>query len=193
MAGEHGADSPTWLETAVKVGVSLVPYAGGALEVLVGDTLERRRSRVREFGESAVGAFGDPHEFAVKLASDERLADLLLQGAVAASATALRQKRVAIGRVVAQAARDDAEVELMQLLMLALADLDAPHFSTLAKISERGSDQDAARGVAEAAPEPVIARLATNGTLQQTGTFGGGLATVGVSSFGKQLLDYVAE
>src|SRR3954453_10371987 len=137
MAIERTGSAPSWMETVVKAGVSAVPVIGGSLATVIGDTLERRRDRVSEFGEAAVAALGSQEALLDRLQVDERVSDLFVDGAVAASSTSMQAKRKAMGKVVARAASDDAEIELMQLVMSALADLDAPHFSTLAKIAGR--------------------------------------------------------
>jgi hypothetical protein len=98
-----------------------------------------------------------------------------------------------MGRVVARAASDDAEVEMMQLVMSALGDLDSPHFSTLAKVREGGEgNPDWARSVADSAPDPVVAALIRHGTVATVGTYDGGLAVTDLTPFGRMLLDYVA-
>jgi hypothetical protein len=194
MTIERRGSAPSWMETVVKAGVSAVPVIGGSLATVIGDTLERRRERVSEFGEAAVAALGSPETLLERLHADERVSDLFLDGAVAASSTSLRAKRRAMGRVVANAASDDAEVELMQLVMSVLVDLDAPHFAVLGKIAEGGEENlDWARSVADAAPDPVVAALIRHGTVATAGTFGGGLAVSGLTSFGRLLLEYVAD
>lgn len=111
---------------------------------------------------------------------------------MAASATGLQSKRDAMARVVAMAIDDDADVELLQLMMSALRDLDAPHFATLARIAAAANSQ-AARDAAEAMPEPVTAALIRHGLVTTSGTMDEGLAVVGISKFGSGLLAYVTE
>ena len=194
MAIERRGSAPTLIETVVKAGLAAVPVIGGSLATVVGDTLERRRERVAEFGEAAVAALGSPESLLERLHDDERVSDLFVDGAVAASGTSVQAKRRAMGRVVANAATDDAEVEVMQLVMSAFADLDAPHFSTLAKIAEGGDgNPDWARSVADSAPVPVVAALVRHGTVETVGTMGGGQAVSGLTSFGRLLLDYVGD
>jgi hypothetical protein len=194
MTIERRGSAPSWMETVVKAGVSAVPVIGGSLATVIGDTLERRRERVSEFGEAAVASLGSPEKLLERLHADERVSDLFLDGAVAASSTSLRAKRRAMGRVVANAASDDAEVELMQLVMSVLVDLDAPHFAVLGKIAEGGEENlDWARSVADAAPDPVVAALIRHGAVATVGTFDGGLAVSGLTSFGRLLLEYVAD
>jgi hypothetical protein len=194
MAIERRGSGPTLIETVVKAGLAAVPVIGGSLATVVGDTLERRRDRVSEFGEAAVEALGSPEALLERLHAVERVSDLFVDGAVAASSTSMQAKRLAMGRVVARAASDDAEVELMQLVMSALADLDAPHFAILAKIAEGGQENlDWARLVTDAAPDPVVAALVRHGTVATVGTFDGGLVVSGLTSFGRLLLDYVSD
>jgi len=194
MAIERRGSAPSLIETVVKAGLAAVPVIGGSLATVIGDTLERRRERVSEFGEAAVAALGSPETLLERLHDDERVSDLFVDGAVAASGTSLQAKRRAMGRVVAKAASDNAEVEMMQLVMSALGDLDAPHFSTLAKIVEGGDGNlDWARSVADAAPDPVVAALIRHGTVATVGTLDGRLAVSGLTPFGRLLLDYVTD
>jgi hypothetical protein len=98
-----------------------------------------------------------------------------------------------MGRVVGRAAQDDAAIDESQLMLRVLIDLDAPEFHVLARIAGVGGDQAAARSIADSAPVPVAQALIRNGVVNTAGTLGGGLAILGLTPFGRSLLDFVHE
>jgi hypothetical protein len=93
-----------------------------------------------------------------------------------------------MGRVVGRAARDDATIDDGQLMLRVLINLDAPEFHVLGRIADVDGDQDAVRAVADEAPQPIVSALIAYGVVETVGTFDGGLAVVGLTSFGRSLL-----
>jgi hypothetical protein len=184
---------PPWWETIVKAGLAAVPGIGGPLSVLVADVATRDRARVTEVGTTAIEAAGSPEVLLDAVQRDERVADMLVTAAFAASQTSVQGKRRAMGRVVGCAAQDDAVIDESQLMLRVLIDLDAPEFHVLARIAGVGGDQDAARSIADSAPVPVAQALIRNGLVNTAGTLGGGLAILGLTPFGRSLLDFVHE
>jgi hypothetical protein len=185
-------DVPPWWETIVKAGLAAIPYYGGALSVLVADVAARDRARVTEVGMTAVEAAGSPEVLLDAVQRDERVADMLVTAAFAASQTSVQGKRRAMGRVVGRAARDDAAIDESQLMLRVLVDLDAPEFHVLARIAV-AADQDTARSIADGAPAPIVSVMTRNGLVETVGTLGAGLAVVGLTPFGRSLLDFVHE
>ncbi len=190
-AAEPRPAVPSWPETIVKAGLAAIPVVGGSLSILVANVAARRRERVTELGMSAVAEAGSPQRLAEAAQGDERIADMLVSAAFAASETAVEEKRRAMGRVVGQAARDDARIDESQVLLRALLDLDGPEFRLLGQIAPLDGDQDAVRTVADAAPSPVVSVLLRNGVVEQVGTYGGGQAIVGLTPFGRALVEFV--
>ena len=186
-------DVPPWWETIVKAGLAAIPQIGGPLSVLIADVAARDRARVTEVGMTAVEAAGSPEVLLDAVQRDERVVDMLVMAAFAASQTSVQGKRRAMGRVVGSAARDDAEIDESQLMLRVLIDLDAPEFHVLGRIAGVGGDQDAARSIADSAPVPVAQALIRNGLVTTAGTLGGGLAIQGLTPFGRSLLDFVHE
>jgi hypothetical protein len=186
-------DVPPWWETIVKAGLAAIPQIGGPLSVLVADVATRDRARVTEVGMTAVEAAGSPEVLLAAVQRDERVADLLVTAGFAASQTSVEGKRRAMGRVVGRAAQDDAAIDESQLMLRVLIDLDAPEFNVLARIADAGGDQDSARSIADGAPLPVASTLIRNGLVETVGTLGGGLAVVGLTPYGRSLLDFVQE
>jgi hypothetical protein len=82
----------------VKAGVSAVPVIGGSLVAVIGDTLERRRERVSEFGEAAVAASEAPEALVERMQRDERISDLFLDGAVLSASTSMAAKASSDGK-----------------------------------------------------------------------------------------------
>jgi hypothetical protein len=187
------SSAPGWPETIVKAGLAVIPYIGGVLSTLVGDVAARRRERVTETGQYAIAEAGNPDTLLAAVQRDERLADMLVSAVFAASETAVEEKRRAMGRVVGRAARDDATIDDGQLMLRVLINLDAPEFHVLGRIADVNGDQDAVRGVAEEAPQPIVSALIAHGVVETVGTFGGGLAVVGLTSFGRGLLALLNE
>lgn len=153
--------------------------------------VELRKDRVLELGELVRAAVADDDRLATRLREDERLADMLVRAAETARYTSARAKRAAMGRVVAAAITDRAQVDRSQLLLAALIDLDAPHFALLAKLAEGKRAGDEGQPVAVPTPEPLKAALIRHGLVTTTITWGGGLAVTGISEFGDELLQYV--
>jgi hypothetical protein len=171
----------------------LFPVSGGPLSVLVADVATRDRARVTEVGTTAIEAAGSPEVLLDAVQRDERVADMLVTAAFAASQTSVQGKRRAMGRVVGRAAQDDAAIDESQLMLRVLIDLDAPEFQVLARIAGVGGDQDAARSIADSAPAPIAQALIRNGLVNTAGTLGGGLAILGLTPFRRSLLDFVHE
>ena len=123
---------------------------------------------------------------------DERVADMLVTAAFAASRTSVEGKRRAMGRGVGRAARDDAAIDESQLMLRVELDLDAPEFNVLARIAVVGGDRERREDLADGTSRSRRRSYAT-GSSRQFGTFGGGLAVVGLTQFGRSLLDFVHE
>jgi hypothetical protein len=98
-----------------------------------------------------------------------------------------------MGRVVGQAATDDALVDESELLFRALSDLDGPEFGLLSRMSSEQGGQDRVRTMADAAPQPVVSALVRNGVVETLGTLDGPPVPVSISRFGRSLLDFVNE
>lgn len=196
---------PSGIETLFKTVVALAPIVGGSAATIIGDMEARRRARLQQFGHALVDATSDPHELVARIASDERLADMLIRAVAAASVSSVEMKRVAMGKVIAAACADDADVDIHELLLSTLIVLESPHFAALARIeqmrpatmtAEMAEELKVASVVNEAAqrfPEPVRAMLVAQGAVATETTYDGLPAIVGLSSFGRMLFNYVAQ
>ena len=129
--------------------------AGAAPLVLVGldyisSTIGARRldhatetltDAANELGAETTGEF---IEFVKAAVSDEDRQELLARALTIAEDTAMRDKRRALGRVVAQAANDTGtKVDKELIYLRVLADLDEPHVRLLRVMSTRPPYQDA--------------------------------------------------
>src|SRR5687768_10745432 len=54
-----GDRAPSVASTIVRAGIASIPVVGGPLEIIISDTIERRRARVAETGEAARSHVGD--------------------------------------------------------------------------------------------------------------------------------------
>lgn len=139
--------------------------------------------------------------------SDDERREMLWTGTQAAMATGLEGKRIVMARVVANAMTSDEPIDEAQLMLWALAELDAPHFRSLKRIQET---QDANQGnkslddilyaLLTTLPYPVMAALARTGVVRQGSerrgedgrmfsvTYADTLSISGISDFGRRML-----
>jgi hypothetical protein len=104
-------DGPSLPSVIAQAGLALVPGIGGALAILWAEAQDRDRRRVRQMGEAARDKVNDDERFVQRLMENERLVDLLVEAAEAARRSSWEAKRTSMGRVVAQAVIDDAEID----------------------------------------------------------------------------------
>ncbi|MCP4968393.1 MAG: hypothetical protein GY926_24565 [bacterium] len=198
-------------DTAVKAALSLVPYLGGALSIVYEDVRERRQERLQSFAESSFERYaGSPDELIERLSEDENLADLFIRSAESAATSLSNEKAVALGRLLADRASTstDQPVDELELLTLALLDLEWPHIRGLSEMArfpsdaelemENDSDQKKVSADARRAerfealgelPKPVVAALVRHALLGQESGYG--LYVDGVTDFGRTLLSYL--
>lgn len=198
-------EPPTAVETTVKAVLRAIPYVGSSLSTIFEDTRARHVARgVQVVEEVAMAAGAD--RLSDRLAKDEEVEVLFIEGVEIAVRSGLIAKRRLLARVVAKAVLDEAEIEPAQLLVQALRDLDSPHLRALVRIrnAEKTAEEvdvdgetDDARGerIADAAetagrtePTPIIAALIRTGVVYPATLWNGGVAVYGVSEFGRRLL-----
>jgi hypothetical protein len=106
-----------------------------------------------EFGAETTDQF---IEFVKAAVSDEDRQELLARALTIAQDTAVRDKRRALGRVVAQAASDtDTKVDKQLIYLRVLDDLDEPHIRLLRLMTTKPPHQDAVNQQMEAIGRPV--------------------------------------
>jgi hypothetical protein len=108
------------------------------LELIVSETLTRRRERGQRVLAVASSAAGmPPEELLQRILRDERLLDLAAAVVAAASQTMVDAKIRTLGRALAAGAlaSDDAIVDEQRFLVDTLADLEAPHVRVLHQLS----------------------------------------------------------
>jgi hypothetical protein len=127
-------ERPSLPETLVRAGLSLVPGIGGALAELVTYTQELDRHRVAEMANETRELVGDDEKFLSALRHDNRLLDILRDAADAAGRTEWQAKRRAMGRVLGQAVLDDAQVDELAIMLVALQALEPIHYRYLAQL-----------------------------------------------------------
>lgn len=200
---------PELWDSGVRIGLSLVPVIGGALQVIYQDT----RSHVAARAARTIQEIADEtgvERLRERLASDPEVEALFVQGLDAATRTGYEGKRRLLARLISAAVLDDAKVDESLLFVLALRDLDGPHLRALerlrraqdevrARTFEREEERDsiAQKAVREAAKdehEVVLAALVKCDAARAMGrTWGGPLIPGEVSAFGVALLDYLRE
>lgn len=174
----------------------MVPDVGDVLSVLVSQTIAIARSHVADAGQAAIEEAGDADLFLRRVQKDERLALAMLAVCDAASRTAMREKRIVLGRAVGRAARDRAKIDESELVIAILRDLETVHFRVLAELQEATQRWDQGQGKISAAhavlhhyPTPLRAALERHGLLDSASTYGGAVVITGVNDFGVSLLD----
>ncbi len=198
-------ESPTVIETTVKAMLRAIPYVGSSLSTIFEDTRARYAARVAQVVEEVAMTAG-ADRLSQRLAKDEQIEILFIEGVEIAVRSSLKAKRQLLAKVVTKAVLDDAEIEPAQLLVQALRDLDAPHLRALARIrnAEKTAEEVDAAGetneahgerIADAAakagrnePTPIIAALIHTGVIYPATLVGGGVAVYRVSEFGRRLL-----
>lgn len=115
---------------------ALAPSLAALIDRLSGVLRSRRGANAEETLTCAIDAASIPaEEFIDRALSDDRHSELLVRALTAAQDTALREKRRALGRALADAVCGDADVNDELLFIRAVADLDAPHIAVLKVIS----------------------------------------------------------
>jgi len=204
-------DLPTRVDTTIKAALALLPYVGGALAILYEDVLTRRRAKLEVFGKAAFERHPDGWEgFLQHLQGDARLAELFVRAGESAQTSTVRQKAAALGRLLADAATagTEDEVDNMELLTLALIDLEWPHIRALSRLAEYPSDAEIERepgadgkkigedvrrkarfALQRALSEPALSALVRHGLVGQQSGYG--LYVSGVTQHGRDLLGYI--
>jgi hypothetical protein len=142
---------------AVAAGAAPIVLAG--LDYISGTIGSRRVDHATETLTDAATDFGaettdEFMEFIKAAVPDEDRQELLARALTIAQDTAMRDKRRALGRVVAQAARDTGTKVDMQLIYLrVIDDLDEPHIRLLRLMTTRPPHQDAVNQQLEAIGE----------------------------------------
>lgn len=187
---------PSLPSAIIRAGLSAVPGVGGPLAELWEYSQALDRWRVSQMGTAARDDFGDDEAFVDRLRSDERLLDMLVEAAEAARRTEMEAKRIAMGRVLAQAMKDDAQIDDSAAMLRALAGLEAPHFRVLARLAAQPRVQIGAGD--EDVPEPYLSQViaagvlhATEGLISPTANSFAGAAYV--TPFGHELLRWIRE
>jgi hypothetical protein len=189
-------------ETALLASISAIPGVGGPLAVIAERVIgELRRERVVDVAESAF-AVTSPEHLVRQLEQNDRLADIFVRATESAMRSSHQAKRRAMGRVVAEAAQDSARIDVAELTIVALSELEAPHFRLLADLEASAGHYGEALAVSRRYPAPVPAALQRVGAAMNI-TYDGGQAAEddglpspvlsSLTEFGRELLGYVRD
>lgn len=139
---------------AIAAGAAPIVLAG--LDYISGTIGSRRVDHATEALTDGAEAFGagtaeEFVEFVKAAVSDEERQELLARALTIAQDTAMRDKRRALGRVIAQAASDaGTKVDKQLVYLRALDDLDEPHIRLLRLMTTKPPHQDAVNRQMEA-------------------------------------------
>jgi hypothetical protein len=198
-------------ETAVRIGLSLVPYVGGAVQVLFEDVRSHIEARAARTMQEIVEETGF-ERLTERLASDPEVEALFVQGLDAATRTGYEAKRRLLARLISAAVLDDTKVDDSLLYVLALRSLEAPHVRALeamwratqsAKDGDSGltrtervaAETEAIRQATSGLSWAICAALAREGLVASRGTWsaagGRTFDAFEVTSFGIDLLEHI--
>jgi hypothetical protein len=194
------AEAEAIAETALLATIAAIPDVGGPLAVVAQRVIgELRRKRVVDVAESAFAVI-PPEELVRQLEQNDRLADIFVRATESARRSSHYAKRRAMGRVVAEAAQDSAKIDVAELAVVALAELEAPHFQLLADLEATAGDNAEALAASRRYPAPVPAALQRVGAAMNV-TYDAGHAAEdeslpspvlsSLTEFGRELLQYV--
>jgi hypothetical protein len=153
-------EKPSILNAGVRAGLNMVPGVG-------------------QMARAARDEVGDDERLVRRLTEDERLRDMLVEASEAALRTSWEAKRITMGRVLAKAMADDADIDSYAAFLSALASLEAVHFGILA------------RPLSGPVPEPYRTQLIAQGVVTTMTPQRGGVQIGGVSEFGTRLLTWI--
>lgn len=202
-------------ETTLRAALAAVPVVGGSALVIVDAVVGRAVGRARLTLDEIVECIG-VDRLAARLAESSEFEALMVNALGTATRTGYEPKRRLLGRVVINAAFDDARLDESQLVEMALRDLEAVHIRALERIriahdsvTELTADEaeqqvNSNRPVEEALNnarrraafdasqqenEAVVATLVRTGCATIPMIMGGGIGAGSVSEFGRNLLD----
>jgi hypothetical protein len=145
---------------AIAAGAAPVILAG--LDYISGTIGSRRLDHATETLTDAASEFGAETteefiEFVEAAVSDKERQELLARALTIAQDTSMRDKRRALGRVVAQAASDiGTKVDKQLIYLRVIDDLDEPHIRLLRLMTTKPPHQDAVNRQREAIGEPPV-------------------------------------
>lgn len=172
--------------------VSAIPVVGGPFAIVLQATIEADRRRMAQLAAAARDEVGDDDRLQQRLESNEQLRDMLLESLTAAAKTSNEAKRIAMGRVLAQAVNDDAAIDDSAAMLQALAVLDSPHFALLAKMANLElSDLGGGFRVPEPYKSALIAQGVATASVRGIGPIG--FTVEGINEFGHRLLQWLRE
>lgn len=202
-----GVEPPSASDILARAAIAASPRFAGSAMVLYEGFRDRRRARMRDVEDAVRAAVPGDADLDQILGSRDELDALLNRALIEAGQSAMPAKRRVLGKVVANALVDEAEVDWASLVMTVLAQIDAPHVRAMARIRDAVGKADAAGGLppraegaeaelnpriraaGRAEPEPIIAALTALGLIEATSTYGGEPIVVGMTPFGDRLLD----
>lgn len=180
----------------ISAALSAIPGFGGPLQTVYDAIDERRRHRI-ESTAAEIAAQAGEERMVDRVLGDPRIEALLGEALEAAARTGFEAKRKLLGRSVANAVLDDAEVDPAVLMVHALAQLEPVHIRALLRLESAVGPADESGLVDRTAldefnksqPTPVLATLETYGVaIPATSWTGRGSGAEDISDFGRRVL-----
>ncbi len=188
-------EKPSALDAAAAAALGMVPVVGSVMAEGYRYSRAMDAWRIRQMAESTRETVGDDNLIIQRLTEDERLVDLLAAAVDGARRSSFEPKRIALGRVLAQALTDDANILEDAALITALAALEAPHIQHLARLA--AEPPQPAPLAATVVPEPYRSQLVAQGVVYLTPggeTYDASRQRIGgVTDFGHQLLAWLRD
>jgi hypothetical protein len=198
-------------ETAVKVALGWIPVVGSTMATAYADTVARRRQNAAKTGSALLERYpGTPEEVLDRISEDERLGILFGRSVEAAMRTSLEAKVMALGYLLADFAssQTDDEADGLELLLMALDDLEWPHIRALKTLADFPSDADLEAEVGQKAmnddprrkgrlkvtdglSRPVLSGLVRHGLIREESGYGTYIS--GITEQGRALLGYLKD
>lgn len=190
-----------WARTAIQAS----PRFAGALSVLYDGYRARWSSRAADVV-AEIAQRCSPEQLQTAIAESEGLEAAFVRAMEAGSTSTLAAKRRLLGKVIAQAVLDDAQVDEASLITTVLAQVDAPHMRCLEAVNRakqaalaagelgpiaRGAEQEINQRVVDAGkehPAPLLAQLVSWGLLDASVSWDGEALVKGPTAFGERVL-----
>ena len=200
------AKPPSIADIVTRTALTASPRFAGSLMTLYEGFRARWVARANEVAEEAAAGIG-LERLEARLAESEPLDAAFAAAVEAGTSSAMVAKRRMLGRMIAQAALDDALVDEATLYVGILRQIDTPHVRCMEIVYRAEEEADAAgevhpradgsereinqriRDAAATQPPPVTTLLVSLGLMEAATTWDGRPLVVGLTTFGRSFLN----
>jgi hypothetical protein len=135
---------PTKADIFSRAVITASPKFAGSAMVLYEGFRDRRQARMRDVELAVRKAIPADEDLAQRLSESEELDTLLNRALAEAAQSAMASKRRLLGKIVANALLDDAQIDLSMLFATVLAQIETPHIRAMVQIRNAVRAADAA-------------------------------------------------